>query len=288
MGSYLQETLRCKGTKICSPFAREINGKEVIGYVSSGTGEVFAYSEGKHSALAYTGGEPYGAVFDSHGKVHIADCAHAAILRVDLANHSHQPGIVVKVYEEKPFRGPSSIAISPANTTYFTDSGPLGETTLENPRGSVFCIAANPSGGQILKPLALNCLAHPCAVAVSPDSKLVYVAEMMANRVLRFVQRPPGIYHMSVFYQFAGGLGPSCIACDTAGRVYVGSYDMAGADAANGRIYVLSAQGTLEHVLEVPGQEITGLCVEGTHKMYVTEATTNALHCISLDAILKS
>ncbi|OQS00148.1 hypothetical protein THRCLA_06191 [Thraustotheca clavata] len=288
MSNYLQETIKCKGTKICSPFVREINGKEVIGYVSSGTGEVFAYSEGKHVPLTYTGGEPFGAVFDAHGKIHIADCAHGAILRADLANHSHQPGIVVKVYEEKPFRGPSSIAISPSNITYFTDSGPMGETTIEQPRGSVYCIAPNPSGGHILKPLAMECLAHPCAVAVSPNSKLVYVAEMMNNRILRFVQRPSGIYHMSVFHQFSGDLGPSCLACDTTGRIYVGSFDIAGGtDSTNGRIYILSPQGIIKNTLEVPGQEITGLCVEATHKLYVTEATTNSLHCISLDTIVK-
>ncbi|ETW09350.1 hypothetical protein H310_01722 [Aphanomyces invadans] len=286
--SYLQESIRCKGAQICSPFVRDVRGTSVVGYVSSGTGDVYAITEGKHVVWTHTGGDPRGAAFDSHGKLHIADCAHAAILKADVSAHTHQPGLVVKVYEEKPFRGPSSIQIAPTGVVYFTDSGPLGETTLAEPRGSVFCIAHGPSGGQVLKPLALDCLAHPCGLAVSPNSKLIYVAEMMHNRLLRFVQRPTGIYHCTVFHQFAGGMGPSCVACDADGRIYVGMFDVAGGADEHGKIYILSHAGTIEHVLQVPGQEITGLCIEpSTRALFVTEASGNALHCIALDAIFK-
>jgi hypothetical protein len=89
---------------VCSPFVHEIQGRPVVGYVSSGSGEIFLYSEGKHSILTFTGGEPFGTVLDAYGKLHIADCAHAAILRADLSVQGSQPGIVVKVYEEKPFK----------------------------------------------------------------------------------------------------------------------------------------------------------------------------------------
>jgi sugar lactone lactonase YvrE len=61
--------------------------------------------------------------------------------------------------------------------------------------------------GRLLQPLALQCLAHPSGLAVSPDEKAVYVCETMANRVLRFVQKPAGVFHFSVFHQFSGGLG---------------------------------------------------------------------------------
>ena len=46
-------------------------------------------------------------------------------------------------------------------------------------------------------------LAHHC---VATALNLVrYVCETMANRVLRFVQKPAGVYHFSVFYQVRGG-----------------------------------------------------------------------------------
>ena len=50
----------------------------------------------------------------------------------------------------------------------------------------------------------------------------------MANRVLRFFQQPEGVYHGSVFCQLSGGVGPLALALDMNGRLYIGSYDIAG------------------------------------------------------------
>ena len=55
-----------------------------------------------------------------------------------------------------------------------------------------------------------------------------FVAEMMANRVLRFFQQPTGVFHASVFHQLSGGVGPSCLTLDAAGNLYVGQYDVKG------------------------------------------------------------
>ncbi len=51
---------------------------------------------------------------------------------------------------------------------FFTDSGPFGETSLENPKGSLFLIDLE---AMIIKPLALNCLAYPTGLALSLDEK---------------------------------------------------------------------------------------------------------------------
>ena len=50
----------------------------------------------------------------------------------------------------------------------------------------------------------------------------------MANRVLRFFQQPAGVYHASVFHQFSGGVGPSSLAIDSNGNLYVGQYEVRG------------------------------------------------------------
>jgi hypothetical protein len=44
---------------------------------------------------------------------------------------------IVSEYEEKAFKGPSSIVVDATQTVYFTDSGHLGETSLQSPSGSV-------------------------------------------------------------------------------------------------------------------------------------------------------
>jgi hypothetical protein len=63
---------------------------------------------------------------------------------------------------------------------------------------------------------------------VDPSTAPLYVVEMLTNRVLRFVQKPKGVYHGSVFYQFSGGVGPSGIAVDVAGNVYVSRFEVQG------------------------------------------------------------
>ena len=50
----------------------------------------------------------------------------------------------------------------------------------------------------------------------------------MRNRVLRFFQRPEGVYHGSVFHQLSGGVGPSCLALDEQGVLYIGQFEIKG------------------------------------------------------------
>ena len=66
---------------------------------------------------------------------------------------------------------------------YFTDSGPWGETSIENPRGSVFVVDIQLG---MVRPLALNCLAYPTGLVLANNDKILYVCETGMNRILRF------------------------------------------------------------------------------------------------------
>lgn len=90
-------------------------------------------------------------------------------------------------------QGPNSVVFDRKGNMFFTDSGPLGTTSLQSPKGSLFMISVD---GELLKPILFECLAHPSGVALSPDEGVLYVAETMQNRVLRCVQRPAGAYHV--------------------------------------------------------------------------------------------
>ena len=67
---------------------------------------------------------------------------------------------------------------------FFTDSGPLAETSLDSARGSVFMFDLD---DKYLRPLAYNCLAYPSGLALTENNKILFVCETSANRVLRFV-----------------------------------------------------------------------------------------------------
>jgi len=267
------------GAEICSPY---FDASGVLHVLSQATGDVLAVGPSSEVTVAFNaGGQPSGAALSpGSGALYLADLAHSAVLSVDDLPSGKQ-SVVVRVYEDKAFKGPNSLAFDNADNLYFTDSGALGETGLHAPRGSLYYIS-NGIGGQMLRPLALECLAHPCGVAVSPDGRAVYVAEMMLNRVLRFVQRPTGVFHCSVFAQLSGGVGPSALACDSSGALYIGHYELA-ETGARGRITVLGADGRQLSEISVPAPEITGLCLTPDQRaLVITEASSGSVYSVNI------
>lgn len=162
------------------------------------------------------------------------------------------------------------------NALFFTDSGPLGETSLENSTGSVFAIDL---GVSMLKPVIYNKLAYPSGLALSNDENVLYVSETYANRILRIVIHSSGVYHTSVFHQFSGRLGPTALAMHPSGRLYAARYDF-NECSKNGVISILNENGELESELLVQDcPEITGLYFSKVQDdiLYATESTTNSL-----------
>lgn len=170
------------------------------------------------------------------------------------------------------------------NSLFFTDSGPFGETSLENPNGSVFAIDL---GVSMLKPILHNKLCHPSGLALSNEENMIYVSETSMNRVLRIVCHSSGSYYTSVFYQFSGRVGPTALAMHpTNGNLYVARYDFT-ESGHNGLITVLNDSGNVEKELTIPGcPEITGLCFSKHQDdiLYVTETSTNSLIKVQINA----
>lgn len=162
------------------------------------------------------------------------------------------------------------------NCLFFTDSGPLGETNLENASGSVFAIDLAVS---MLKPVIYNKLAYPSGLAMSNDEGIIYVSETYKNRILRIVCHSSGVYHTSIFHQFSGRLGPTALAMHHNGKLYAARYDFSEC-SKNGIISVLNDNGTVETELLVQDcPEITGLYFSKVQDdiLYATESSTNSL-----------
>ena len=164
------------------------------------------------------------------------------------------------------------------NSLYFTDSGPLGESSIESPSGSVFAIDLSVS---MLKPIIDGKLAHPCGLALSNDESMIYVAETGMNRILRIVCHNSGVYHTSVFHQFSGSFGPTALAIHPQeGKLYVARFDFT-QSSKNGLISILDPnEGNIVEELNVSDSpEITGLFFSKVQDdiLYATESTTNSL-----------
>lgn len=267
------------GHGLCSP-TFDKRGRLLV--ASSGSGEVHqVVMEGASTAMQTvfnTGGSPAALCVDVEGAVFVCDVAHQAVFR---HGDDGQLAEFVKEYEAKQFKGPSAVLLDSVGNMFFCDSGPLGETTLQSPKGSIFLISAD---GQLLQPLVLEALADPCALALGLDERVIFVAEKMQNRLLRLVQRPTGVYHCSVFYQFSGGMGPSGVARDPQGNLYVTRYDFASV-AKQGCISVISPEGKLLQEIATPAPELTGITMSPQQNaLYVTEASTNTVYQIKLSA----
>lgn len=154
------------GADICSPFV-DIEGRLHVVRQNAGL-IVIVNSVGNTQTICSTGGQPSGAIFDQEGVLYVADFGHSAILSVQPSNIQE---LVVGVYEDRPLKGPNTVAIANGDI-FFTDSGSFGETGLHNPSGSLFTISNSPSG-QILKPISLNNLAYPTGIAASTNGKLM-------------------------------------------------------------------------------------------------------------------
>jgi sugar lactone lactonase YvrE len=253
---------------ICSPFF-DSAGKLHLVFQNSGAIKTIN-SVGNTQSICSTGGNPSSAVYSPDGVLYVSDFAHAAVLAVQKDSEQE---LVVGVYEDKPLKGPNCVNITNGDI-FFTDSGAFGETGLHSSTGSLFTISNSPSG-QILKPISLGNLAYPSGIAVTPDGRFVYVAEMMKNRVLRFFQKPAGVFHGSVFYQMSGSVGPSSLALDSKGNLYIGQYDVR-ESTMDGTIIVVSNTGKLVSNISTSGPEISGLAIND-NMLYITEKSTGTI-----------
>jgi sugar lactone lactonase YvrE len=243
-------------------------------------GAVLSYQQGADAPLTIyqKAGRATGIVFDAEGGCFIADCERKAIICPDLADPTKEPAEVVKECDGVPLLGPNSLLLSKASSTlYFTDSGKFEESTYGAGKGSVFAIDLDVN---VLKPIVYRCLSLPSGLALSQKENVLYVAETSENRILRVVLNSSGQSHCSVFYQFAGGFGPTALAMHNKGYLFVARYDMPEM-SPNGVITVINEKGEWITDLVIPQcPEITGLWFSKPDVLYMTEKTNNFLYKI--------
>jgi sugar lactone lactonase YvrE len=251
-------------------------------HVISQTGDVYVVEDNHLRLWFSTSGQPAALAFDSNGGALVADLAHQAIMSPAESEQRIEVTPLLKEVDGRSLLGPSSLHMSHDGTTLlFTDSGPMGETSLGDPRGSLYSLDL---GTMETRVLLGNCLAHPSAVTATAEGDVIYVAETMRNRILRLARRQKNAYQTSVFYQFAGRLGPTALAISSSGSIVVGRYDFSGS-AAEGVIAFLSPEGELQREVVIPdGPEITGLCYSKflPQTLFVTEASASACYKLTL------
>ena len=139
---------------------------------------------------------------------------------------------------------------------------------MVNPKGSVFRYDLE---NQSIEAVAFGSLSHPSGIAMTPDCKIIYVAETFRNRILRIsIRERPSV---SVFKHFQGRLGPTALAVSDSGNLYVARYDFH-EYASDGLVSVLNSDGQSLGSFSVPdAPEITDLTFssEDRSMVYISE-----------------
>lgn len=246
-------------------------------YVVVNNGDIYQVTDGRLELAFSTNGQPTSIVFDQQGSSFVADSAHQAILSQTMNEHRIETTPVIKDYEGMPLKGPHSMILSEKqNALFFTDSGPFGESGLENPWGSVFAIDLAES---LLKQVQVDSLAYPTGLAVNLSEDVLYISEMCRNRILKVVLHSNGTYHTSVFKQFSGRFGPTAMAVNHDGLIFVARFDFAHI-SDYGIITVLNEKAEVEEEIKLPNlPEITGLYFSKVQEdmLYITESSNQVL-----------
>ena len=235
--------------------------------------------DGRITVVAECSGGPNGAALGPDGRVYVcnnggfgwriidgftrpegpsADYRGGSVQAVDIAT-----GTVETLYTEcggERLKGPNDLVFDRHGGFYFTDLGKRHQRTMD--RGSVFYALADGSAiREVVHPIET-----PNGIGLSPDGKILYVAETFGARLRYWEIESPGVLKKSVdpfhvgniLYSFTGYERLDSLAVDSEGSVVV-------ATLGTGCVTAITPQGRVRAVLPVPQYDpmVTNVCFGG-------------------------
>lgn len=169
-------------------------------------------------------------------------------------------GAVSTESEGKPLRAPNDLTLDEHGGFYFTDPG----GSREAPIGTVHYV--DRSGRTFLSAGGLRV---PNGLVADPARRILYVAETVPNRILKFKILSPGkLGPMEVLAVLPSREGheaaPDGLALDPAGRIYA-------AHLGTGNVLVLDPRGKLLHTWTTGMYDVSNLVFDrGSARLFVT------------------
>lgn len=228
-------------------------------------GRIFRVSPaGEFTLAAEYEGHPNGLRIHRDGCIFIADREHGLML---LEPGSRDVRPLLQGPAGKTFLGLNDLVFAQNGDLYFTDQG---ETGLENPAGSVYCLRA----GGTLDHVVGN-LPGPNGLALNADDSALYLNVSRANAVWTVpLGRGGKVKRMSVFLQLSGSSGgPDGIAVDGEGNLAV-------AHSGMGSVWLFSKTGEpLYRIRSCAGPRTTNLAYGGAdgRTLYITESHSGTI-----------
>ncbi|MEX0728419.1 MAG: SMP-30/gluconolactonase/LRE family protein [Planctomycetaceae bacterium] len=247
---------------IISPEGPAVDAAGNVFLVSRWTGKVVRADPAGHvSVVAETSGKPQSVALLPTGDLLVADANLHALLRMTPGG---EVTTIADTVEGKPFLGPNDLVVFDENVVYMTDPG----LDMQAP-GQLLRIEIDTGNATVLA----TGFMFPNGITISADSRLIYMAESVTHRVLRFEIQDRGrrVGPPEVFHQFDDH-HPDGIAFDSAGHLLV-------TQCGGGTLEVLSGEGSVLHSIPAGGSNCTN-CVFGGNDfqtLYLTEDKQEAV-----------
>lgn len=250
--------------------------------------------DGTIEIVAETGGAPNGAAMGPDGRCYLcnnggfswrerdgrlfpittaSDYAGGWIEAVDLDTGAVE--VLYRASAAGPLKGPNDLVFDSCGGFWFTDHGHTHRETRD--RGAI--LYATPDGSHIER--VVFPMESPNGIGLSPDGKILYVAETMTARLWAFDVIAPGKLDTR-HRNFLGGIGRlvvglggfqlcDSLAVDSGGVIWL-------ATIPNG-VTAVSPDGRVLAQYPMPEPIVTNVCfdVRNPRKLYVTLSSTGRL-----------
>lgn len=202
------------------------------------------------SVIRENSGKANGLMFDRRGFLIACEGAAGGNRRISLTDLAGQVTTLADRYMGKKFNSPNDLAIDAQGRVYFTDPRYGGEEPRELDFEGVFLVDRS---GKVT--LATKDVQKPNGILVSPDGKIVYVADNNGDpqgnhHLLAFTVQPDGaLADKKILFDIGPNRrGIDGMTQDEKGNIYAtaGSGELAG-------IYVFSPEGKHLAFLPTPG-----------------------------------
>lgn len=217
--------------------------QQTIGKVTpAGKGEIFLDLPGKSTGN--------GIVFDSQGRMCIADYVEHNVLRVDMSTKK----VSVFAHHDEMSQ-PNDLAIASNDTMYASDPA------WDKGTGQIWMISTAGKVTRVAKDMGTT-----NGIEVSPDGKTLYVNESVQRDVWAFdIQASGELANKRLLKKFEDH-GFDGMRCDVDGNLYITRY-------GKGTVAIVSPKGELLKEIDVLGKQPSNLCFGGPdgRTIYVTE-----------------
>jgi gluconolactonase len=190
-------------------------------------------------------GRANGMMFDSRGRLVVAEGANGGNRRVTITERDGTVRVLADRYEDKRFNSPNDVAVDREGRVYVSDPRYVGDEPRELGVEGVYLISLE--GYVTGMDLSVS---KPNGLVISPDGKTLYISDNGARRralIAAKIGDRGKVTQPRVIHDFGDGRGIDGMTVTTDGRIVAaaGSGEKAG-------VYVFSPEGKLLEVIPTP------------------------------------